>query len=102
MSHRLEKQAHTVTWSESLAIVVGHHDCNVCGAETPQPTTDVLIEHAKRFRENNLRGSGCYLWPASDPRDGWQPPGWQFNPDALLCPDCVSVKNAALDTRRKK
>jgi hypothetical protein len=90
MSHRLDKEPTVVTWTAQRKIVVGHHDCNACGVESPSPTQDQLL---KVVRE---RGNGSYLWPGDD----WLPPGWAVLRDyGLFCPECVEAVHAALRKR---
>ncbi len=88
MAMRLEENARVITWTNKKSIVVGYHDCDVCGTETPAPTMEEMVEFAK---------SGCEhsMWPG----EYWGPPGWETSP--LLCPECIAVREAAFDERRK-
>lgn len=73
-------------------VAVGYHYCSACEAETPEPTLDALVSHARR-------GDGSVIWPG----EGWMPPGWERGlRGGLLCPDCVREVDAVLASRRPK
>lgn len=91
---RLEENRRTISWTETREILVGYHNCGVCGVETPEPTMDRIIEFAQSNR-------GCFMWP--DRReDGCAPPNWT-NDEELgdICPDCTAAKAEAFAKRRK-
>lgn len=101
MGHRIEKPQ-MVSWTETREITVGHHNCGVCGVETPGPTMDQLVAFAK-----GVCNEREYLWP-SDEQDeegfpeGYMPPGWtdEGGDRGLICPDCTAAKEAAFAARR--
>ena len=98
MTHRLEERPTAVTWTERREILIGHDDCAACGAETPSPTQDQLLEI---FQE---REPARYLWPGCSGGEHWLPPGWAVVHGApldlgLLCPTCVGAVCTALRAR---
>jgi len=96
MAHRLEENHRTISWTVTSEILVGYHNCGVCGVETPEPTMAQMIEFAQ---ERN----GNFMWP--DPNiPGCMPPGgWSDdNEEGLICPACTEAKNQAFAFRRKK
>lgn len=72
----------------------------MCGAETPPPTTDQLVEFAQE------QGDG-YLWPGNEP-DQFMPAGWIWitcQTDAeggLICPECAEAQEKAFEARRRE
>jgi hypothetical protein len=91
-----------VSFTTTVAIAIGHHDCHFCGVETPAPPDDVLVENAQIAAT-----AGCdqiTLWPMdseASSRFTWTPPGWEIHNHFLTCPGCVAAINAALAERRK-
>jgi hypothetical protein len=91
---RLETDHRTVSWIETRKVIVGYHNCDVCGSETPEPTTEQMIEFAKSNR-------GCFMWPDAH-EAGCQAVGWTNDYDyGLLCPKYTEVKRTALAERKK-
>lgn len=102
---RLADDARTVTYTESVEIVVGYHRCGVCNVETPEPTTEQLLARAKNIREGyprHPRPSG-YLWPGLAPYgEQFMPAGWSNDYDlGIICPACTAAKREAFAQRRK-
>ena len=88
MGTRLEESIRKVTWVEERTIRVGYHDCDVCGMESPEPTTAEIVTFAKG-------NSGCFMWPG----EHWIPPGWTTD-NGIICIDCTAAKEAAFANRR--
>jgi len=55
MSSRLQEGHRTISWTVSRDIVVGYHDCDNCGVETPTPTDAELVEFAKHLALNSRK-----------------------------------------------
>ncbi len=91
----LEEGPRTISWTEERTIAVGYHNCDVCGVETPEPTSAQMLEYAQ---SHNVGGT---MWPGSE-APGCMPAGWtQDYGTGLICPDCTAAKEAAFATRRK-
>lgn len=95
--HRLEQEPTVISWTKERKILVGHHDCDGCGQETPHPTHSELLT----FAQNNP-GATC-MWPAdlSIGPAAWTPTGWEScGKFGLLCPRCIESCKNALNVRR--
>lgn len=94
----------TVTWTEEQAVDIGHHYCEWCDAETPEPTMDVLVAVVRQFRTEGNRATT--VWPSypADPEDPgvFCPPGWvRDDGDNWLCPLCAHERACAVTAAKQ-
>lgn len=95
---RIAPGVRRVSWIGEGSVAIGHHDCAWCKAETPLPPDSVVIDFVRDYPSTST------LWPTRDATIGWQPPGWTWGDDGLLCPSCsvvrVSAVQGAKDSRK--
>jgi hypothetical protein len=105
---RLADEVRSITWQETRHLKVGHHDCPICGEETPEPSLEELVEFARQIESG--RGltvfDAVFMWPDADPDHAvWIPEGWHEDvvddEQVLICPDCHAAKIAAQKARQK-
>lgn len=92
-----------VSWKVTAKIGIGHHGCEWCETETPDPTNAEAMEWAQ-----DHQGS-FFMWPTPPGnRDGWQPRGWIWyehlpgGGGGWLCPKCVSELNKLASKAKRK
>ena len=89
----LEDRSREVSWTVSMRVVVGHHECIACTVETPGPSKSELL----RFAMSRESFADAFMWPGDD----WMPNGWSKGGEGLLCPECTKDHKRWMATRRK-
>jgi hypothetical protein len=106
MNNRLEDEPRIVTLTIAVKITVGYRSCDVCGRESPAPSSDVLVDAAidmvhRQAERTLLDKIGGYLWPCSQDSITWTPPGWTKGPRGeSLCDGCSAAVAEALAARK--
>jgi hypothetical protein len=99
-----------VTLTVKVNLTICYDNCGNCQAETPEPTSDMLLQCARSravvhaTHNNDLENIGAYVWPGGSEgmqADGALPAGWTRHQGGLLCPDCTQVMEQALAGRRQ-